>query len=92
MELLHGIIHGCMNIKEKIKEKQGEQRWRIGESTRPHQCDPGLDARTRCHKWLEFVGGSLLCSERPFSGYSSFPLPSKTNTSKFQFDPECSDV
>jgi len=36
--------------------------------------------------WVEFVVGSLLCSERFFSGYSGFPLSSKTNTSKFQFD------
>jgi len=36
--------------------------------------------------WVEFVVGSLLCSERFFSGFSGFPLSSKTNTSKFQFD------
>ena len=35
--------------------------------------------------WVEFVVGSLLCSERFFSGYSGFPLSSKTNISKFQF-------
>ena len=38
--------------------------------------------------WVEFVVGSLLCSERFFSGYSGFPLSPKTNTSKFQFDRE----
>ena len=32
------------------------------------------------------VVGSLLCSERFFSGSSGFPLSSKTNISKFQFD------
>ena len=36
--------------------------------------------------WVEFVVGSHPCSERFFSGYSSFPLSSKTNISKFQFD------
>ena len=36
--------------------------------------------------WVEFVVGSLLCFERFFSGYSGFPLSSKTNTSKFQLD------
>ena len=36
--------------------------------------------------WVEFVVGSLLCSERFFSRYSGFPLFSKTNRSKFQFD------
>jgi len=36
--------------------------------------------------WVEFVVGYLLCSERFFFGYSGFPLSSKTNISKFQFD------
>ena len=37
---------------------------------------------------VEFVIGSLPCSERFFSGYSGFPPSSKTNISKFQFDQE----
>ena len=37
-------------------------------------------------QWVEFVVGSLLCSESFFSAYSGFPLSSKTNISKFQFD------
>ena len=36
--------------------------------------------------WIEFVVGSFPCPERFFSGYSGFPLSSKTNISKFQFD------
>ena len=39
--------------------------------------------------WVEFVVGSRSCSERFLSGYSSFPLSSKTNISKFQFDLDC---
>ena len=55
----------------------GEQGWRSGESARlPPMC-PGFDSRTRRHMWAEFVG-SLLCSERFFSGNSGFPLSSKT--------------
>ena len=38
--------------------------------------------------WVEFAVGSLPCSKRFFSGYSSFPLSTKTNTSKFHFDQE----
>ena len=38
----------------------------------------GFNFRTWHHMWIEFVG-SLLCSERFFPGYSSFPLSSKTN-------------
>ena len=52
---------------------------------------PGFDSRTRRHMWVEVVVGSLLCSERFFSGYSGFPLSSKTNTSKFQSDLETVD-
>ena len=42
--------------------------------------------------WVEFVLGSPLCSVRFFSGYSSFPLSPKTNTSKLQFDLERTDT
>ena len=63
----------------------GEQGWRSGESARlPPMC-PGSDSRTRRHRWVEFVVGSLPCPERFFSGYSGFPLSSETNISKFQF-------
>ena len=55
-----------------------EQGWHSGESARlPPMC-PGFNSRTWRHKWAEFVG-SPLCSERFFSGYSSFPLSPKTN-------------
>ena len=47
---------------------------------------PRFKFRHRRHMWVEFVVGSLPCSERFFSGYSGFPLSSKTNISKFQFD------
>jgi len=60
----------------------GEQGWRSGESAR--FPPPGFDSRSRYHMWVEFVVGSRPCSERFFSGYSGFPLSSKTNTSKFQ--------
>ena len=48
---------------------------------------PGFDSRSRRHMWVEFVVGSLLCSERFFSGYSGFPLSAKTNTFQI-FDPD----
>ena len=40
-----------------------------------HQCDLGFKYRRQCHMWVEFVVGSLLCSER-FSSVLSvfFPL------------------
>ena len=66
----------------------GEQGWCSGESTRLPPMWPRFDSQSRCHMWVEFVVGSCPCSERFFSGYSGFPLSSKTNISKFQFDPE----
>ena len=65
-----------------------EQGWRSGESTRLPPMWSGFDSRTQRHMWVEFVVGSRPCSERFFSGYSGFPLSSKTNTSKLQFDLE----
>ena len=64
-----------------------EQGWCSGESARLPPVWPGFHSRTRRHMWVEFVVGSLLCSERFSSGYSRFPLFLKTNLSKFQFDP-----
>ena len=48
------------------------------QNTRLPPMWPRFDSRTRRLKWAEFVG-SLLCSERFFSGYSGFPLSLKTN-------------
>ena len=66
----------------------GEQGWRSGESARLPPMWPGFKFRRRRHMWVEFVVGSPPCSERFFSWYSGFPLSSKTNISKFQFDQE----
>ena len=57
----------------------GEKGWRSGESTRLPPVWPGFKYRRRHHMWVEFVVGSLPCSEKLFSGYSGFPLSSKTN-------------
>ena len=56
----------------------GEQGWCGSESTRLPPVWPGFDYLTRRHMWVEFVG-SLLLSERFFTGYSGFPLSPKTN-------------
>ena len=70
------------------EQLKGEQGWHSGESTRLPPMWPGFKSRRRHHMWVEFVVGSLPCSERFFSGYSGFPLSPKTNISKFQFDQE----
>ena len=66
----------------------GSKGRRSGESARPPPMWPGFKSRRRRHMWVEFVVGSLLCSDWFLSGYSGFPLSSKTNISKFQFDQE----
>ena len=66
--------------------------WCSGESTCLPPMWPGFKSRRRRHMWVEFVVGSLLCSERFFSGYSGFFLSSKTNSSKFQFNLERTDT
>ena len=38
------------------------------------------------YEWVKLVVGSLLCSERFFSGFSGFLLSTKINIFKFQFD------
>ena len=64
----------------------GEQGWRSGENTHLPPMWLGFESRARCHMRVEFVVGSRSFSESFFSGYSGFPLCSKTNISKFQFD------
>ena len=64
----------------------GSKEWRSGESACLPPMWPGFKSRRQRHMWVEFVVGSLLCSQTFFSEYSGFPLSSKTNISKFQFD------
>ena len=66
----------------------GSKGWRSGVSARLPPISPGFKSWCQCHMRVKFVIGSLPCSERFFSGYSGFPLSSKTNISKFQFDQE----
>ena len=66
----------------------GSRGWRSGESARLPPVWSGFKSWRRRHVWVEFVVGSLPCSERFFSVYSGFPLSSKTNISKFLFDQE----
>ena len=69
--------------------KMGSKGWSSGESTDLPPIWPGSrKSWRRIHTCIEFVVGSLICSERFFSGYSGFTLSSKTNISKFLFDQE----
>ena len=57
---------------------RGVREWRSGESNPLKAMWPGFDSQTRRHMLVEF-GGFLHCTESLFSGYSGFPLSSKTN-------------
>ena len=67
---------------KKAGSESGEQGWCSSESTCLPPVWPGFESWRRRHMWVEFVVGSLPCSERFFSGYSGFPLSLKTNTFK----------
>ena len=82
--ILTSITHSEINTKLLIVSSG----WRSGKSTRLPPMWLRFDSWTQRHMWVEFVVGSRPCSEMFFSGYSGFPLSSKTNTSKFQFDLE----
>ena len=96
MDTTDSIVHTTNrnNVKMRVSlwnakyQYLGEEGWRTGESARLPPMWPGFKSRRRRHMWVEFVVGSPPCSERFFSGYSGFPLSSKTNISKFQFDQE----
>ena len=62
-----------------------EQEWHSGKNVRLSPMWPGFNSWTLRHMWV--VVGSLLCSEKFFAGFSGFLLSSKTNISKFQFNP-----
>ena len=49
-----------------------EQGWRSDESSRLPPKWPGFESWPRRHMWVEFVVGSLPCSEIFFSRYSGF--------------------
>ena len=79
------ISFSCRHEKQSVNPLNPRSKGlRSGESARLPPIWPGFKSRRRRHMWVEFVVGSLLCSER----YSGFPLSSKTNISKFQFDQE----
>ena len=63
----------------------GNQGWRSGESPRLPPVCPGSILGPGVISGLSLL--LVLCSEKFFSGYSGFPLSSKSNISKFQFDP-----
>ena len=96
MDTTDSIVHTTNrnNVKMRVSlwnakyQYLGEQGWRSGESARLPPMWPGFKSRRRRHMWVEFVVGSPPCSERFFSRYTGFPLSSKTNISKFQFDQE----
>ena len=91
----HAFLKGSLRTTFQPVEYQldfKEQGWHSAESSRIPLMWPWFKSWRRRHMWVEVVVGSLPFSERFFSGYSGFPLSLKTNTSKFQFDLERTDM
>ena len=86
---LFKLVASSFHKKVADLNKQG---WRSGESTRLPPMWPRFESWRWRYMWVEFVVDSLPCSRGFFSGYSGFPLSLKTNTFKFQFDLERTDV
>ena len=80
------IIRKINKLGFAVTFTTGSKGWRSGESARLPPMWPGFKSRRRRHMWVEFVVGSLPCSQTFFSAYCGFPLSSKTKISKFQFD------
>ena len=81
LELCLPLLSGLLQF---LSEQAMAQWWEHS----PPTSVAGFTSLRRRHMWVEFVVGSLLCSERFFCGYSSFPVSSKPNIYKFQFDQE----
>ena len=85
------VGHLSILLEEVNVVRLGSKGWRSGESARLPPMWLGFNSWRRRHMWVEFVLGSLPYSQRFSSGYFGFPLSSKTNTFKFQFDLERTD-
>ena len=77
-QVCHIVTNSGTGMAVVVQGWRAVEAWRSGESTRLPLMWHGFDSQTRRHMWVEFVG-SLLCTERFFSGCSGFPLSSKTN-------------
>ena len=77
-------------VSEK-KYLSGSKGGAVVRAIASRQCGPSSNPSVDAI-WVEFVVGSLSCSEKFLSRYSGFPLSPNTNTSKFQFDLERTDI
>ena len=83
----------CGTLLGLSDEGEGSRVGAVVRALASHQCVPGsipgpgvIRGFSTVCCWFSILLFSILYSERFFSGYSGFPLSSKTNISKFQFD------
>ena len=86
LELCLPLLSGLLQF---LREQAMAQWWEHS----PPTSVAGFTSLRRRHMWVEFVVGSLLCSERFFCGYSSFPSLQKpiftnSNSTRNQVDEE----
>ena len=78
-------IKTSLSPEEKNAISRGSRDGAVVRALASYQCGPG-----------SLSGPGIICGLSLFvdffSGYSGFPLSSKTNNAKFQFDPECTDT
>ena len=66
MQIVQNLLLNETNKNISFCYSKGEQEWRSGESTPLPPMWLGIDSRTRRNMWVQFLVGSLLCSERLF--------------------------
>ena len=74
---MYSCVFWCEFIDLVVFFFAGSKGWHSGESARLSPMWPGFKSRRRRHMWVEFVVGSLLCSERFSPGTPVFPSPQK---------------
>ena len=75
-------------LASAIFRYSGEQEWRSGKKPRLQAMCPGF----RRHMRVEFVVGSLLCSERFLPGTPVFPSPQKPTFPNSNSILECTGI
>ena len=92
-QLEASLKHGQLKLPITKWNREGSKGWCSGESARLPLMWPGFKSRRLRHMWVEFVVGSLLCSERFSPGTPVFPSPQKptfpnSNSTRNQIDEE----
>ena len=73
----HSSIKSTSISTSDLASQGMSKGWCSGESARLRPVWSGFESQRLRNMWVEFVVGSLLCSERIFPGTPVFPSPQK---------------